>query len=87
MTVKALPPALSSLTLGTERNSCLNSRFQVSPESDSTDEPPHVLFLLPEENLFHGGDRGSIAGDAQFLSVHLQLSEQQLKPEESLTKG
>ena len=39
-----------------------------------------VIHLLPEENLLHGGHWGSEAGNAQLLSVHLQLSKQQFEP-------
>lgn len=35
---------------------------------------------VPEENLFHGRYWCSVAGNAQLLPVHLQLSKQQLKP-------
>lgn len=37
---------------------------------------------LPEEHLLHGGDRGTVAGDAQLLPPLLQLREQGLKPEQ-----
>lgn len=41
----------------------------------------HVVERLPEENLFHGGYWSSVAGNTQLLSVHLQFSKQQLKPD------
>ena len=49
-----------------------NSAVMLIPGDDA--EP------VPEEDLLHGGDRGSVAGDAQLLSVHLQLRKQQLEP-------
>lgn len=35
---------------------------------------------LPQEDFLHGGDRGTVAGDAQLLPLLLQLREQGLKP-------
>lgn len=37
---------------------------------------------IPEKNLLHGGHGRPVAGDAQLVSIHLQLSKQQLKPAE-----
>lgn len=34
---------------------------------------------IPQKYFLHCGDRRSIAGDAQLLSIHLQLGKQQLK--------
>lgn len=38
------------------------------------------LIQVPKKNFLHGGNRSTIARDAQLLSVHFQLSKQKLKP-------
>lgn len=80
-------PSLWTKTTGYKSSTKNQYPNQSRWNSVNTQTFHHVVFLLPEENFFHGGYRSAVAGDAQLLPVHLQFGKQQLKPEAKAETG